>query len=109
MPSPTIFVGRSRQASRDVASMNRLDTFLAVGLRDAPRDDVFGLEFPNPWDAAAARRAAELDAARDERPSIGRRALARGLAAVSRGSAAAARRHDDGVTDTRRASRAPAQ
>ena len=89
--------------------MDRLDTFFAVGPREARRDDVFSLEFPNPWDAAAARRAAELDSGRDERPSIGRRALARGLAAVSRGSAAAARRLDDGVTDGRRASRAPAQ
>ena len=89
--------------------MDRLDTLLAVGLRDTPHDDVFSLEFQNPWDAAAARRAADLETGRDERPSIGRRALARGLAAVSRGSAAAARRLDDGVTDARRASRAPAQ
>jgi len=89
--------------------MDRFDTLLTVGLREASRDDVFSLEFSNPWDAAAARRAAALDSGRDERPSFGRRAVARGLAAVSRGSAAAARRLDDGVTDARRSSRAPAQ
>ena len=89
--------------------MDRLDTLLTVGLRDTRLDDVFSLEFPNPWDAVAARRAAELDSGREERPSIGRRALARGLAAVSRGSAAAARRLDEGVADGRQATRAPAQ
>jgi hypothetical protein len=49
------------------------------------------------WDAREARQAAELAAVR--RPSFPRRTLAQGLAAVSRGSAAAVRRLDDVVAD----------
>jgi hypothetical protein len=86
--------------------MDRLATLLAVALPEAQAHDVFSIEYPNRWDAEAARRAAA--SVSDERPSIGRRALARGLAAVSRGSAAAARRLDDGATDARRTSTAAA-
>lgn len=46
-----------------------------------------------------AHRAAELSAGRLERPSVARRALARGFAAMSRGTAAAVRRLDDGAAD----------
>lgn len=63
--------------------MHRLDTIPAFDFANERRGDVFTLEFPNRWDARAARRAAELDPVRHERPSIGRRALARSLAAVS--------------------------
>jgi hypothetical protein len=66
--------------------MHRIDTIPAFDFANERRGDVFTLEFPNRWDARAARRAAELDPATPDRPSIGRRALARGLAAVSRGS-----------------------
>ena len=50
-------------------------------------------------EAREARRAAEFAAGVPQRPSIARRALAQGLAAVSRGSAAAARRLDDVAAD----------
>ena len=49
--------------------------------------------------ASDARRAALAAAGRPERPSFARRALAQGLAAVSRGSAAAVRQLDDVVAD----------
>jgi hypothetical protein len=66
--------------------MHRIDTIPAFDFANERRGDVFTLEFPNRWDARAARRAAELDPIHLDRPSIGRRALARGLAAVSGGS-----------------------
>ena len=69
--------------------MDRIDNILAFDFANERRGDVFTLEFSDRWDARAARRAAELDSL-DDRPSIGRRALARGLAAVSGGS-----RHGD--------------
>ena len=50
-------------------------------------------------EARDARRAALAAAGLPERPSFARRALAQGLAAVSRGSAAAVRRLDDVVAD----------
>jgi len=46
-----------------------------------------------------AHRAAELSAGISGRPSVARRVLAQGLAAVSRGTAAAVRRLDDGTAD----------
>jgi len=48
------------------------------------------------YEAAQARRIADLV---PERPSLIRRSLAHTLAAVSRGSAAIARRLDDGTAD----------
>jgi hypothetical protein len=64
--------------------MHRIDTIPAFDFANERRGDVFTLEFPNRWDASAARRAAELGPATAERPSFGRRALAKGMAAVSR-------------------------
>ena len=49
--------------------------------------------------ASDARRAALSASGRPERPSFARRALAQGLAAVSRRSAAAVRQLDDVVAD----------
>ena len=46
-----------------------------------------------------AHRAAELSAGLSGRPSVARRVLAQGLAAVSRGTAAAVRRLDHGTAD----------
>jgi hypothetical protein len=46
-----------------------------------------------------AHRAAELSAGISGRPSVARRVLAQGFAAVSRGTAAAVRRLDDGAAD----------
>jgi hypothetical protein len=66
--------------------MHRVDTIPAFDFANERRGDVFTLEFPNRWDARAARRAAELDPATPDRPSIGRRALATGLATLSRRS-----------------------
>ena len=50
-------------------------------------------------EARDARRADSRAAGCPERPSFARRALAQGLAAVSRGSAAAVRQLDDVVAD----------
>jgi hypothetical protein len=50
-------------------------------------------------EARNRRRAALAVAGAPERPSFARRALAQGLAAVSRGSAAAVRQLDDVVAD----------
>ena len=76
--------------------MYRLDRLIALEVASDRRDDIFSLEFPDPWEAREARRAAERAA---ERSSLARRALAQGLAAVSRGSAAAVRQLDDAVAD----------
>lgn len=50
-------------------------------------------------EAREAQRAALIHTGLVERPSLPRRALARGLAAVSRGTAVAVRRLDDVVAD----------
>jgi hypothetical protein len=50
-------------------------------------------------EARDARRAALVSAGMPERPSFARRTLAHGLAAVSRGSAAAVRQLDEVVAD----------
>jgi hypothetical protein len=57
-------------------------------------------------EAASERRLAELS---DGRPSLVRRGLANGLAAVSRGSAAVARRLDDRTADDLVRSLAPSK
>ena len=46
-----------------------------------------------------AHRAAEFSAGRSDRPSVARRVLAQGFAAVSRSTAAAVRRLDDVAAD----------
>lgn len=79
--------------------MQYLYSFLALDLANEPVNDVFDLEYANTWDARQARQAAELAAAGQPRPSLARRALAHGLAAVSRGSATAVRHLDDVVAD----------
>jgi hypothetical protein len=53
--------------------------------------DVFSMEFDNEWEARAARHAADLAREAQRRSFSARRTLAEVLAAVSRGSAAAAR------------------
>ena len=79
--------------------MNYLYSFLALDLANQRRDDVFSMEYRQTQEADQARHAAELSAAGQDRPSFARRTLAHGLAAVSRGSAAAVRRLDDVVAD----------
>ena len=79
--------------------MNYLYSFLALDLANQRAADVFTLEYRHVREAAAARRTAERSATDGDRPSVARRALAHGLAAVSRGSAAAVRRLDDVVAD----------
>ena len=79
--------------------MNYLYSFLALDLANQRREDVFSMEYRQTQEADQARHAAELSASGGDRPSYARRALAQGLAAVSRGSAAAVRRLDDVVAD----------
>ncbi len=79
--------------------MQYLYSFLAMDIATRRADDVFNLEFGNDGEAEYARHAATLAAGAPERPSVARRALAQGLAAVSRGSAAAARRLDSVAAD----------
>lgn len=79
--------------------MQYLYSLLALDLADHSVNDVFSIEYPNPSDAREARHAAALAAIGRERPSVARRTLAYGLAAVSRGSAAAVRHLDDVVAD----------
>jgi hypothetical protein len=79
--------------------MNYLFSFLALDLANQRRDDVFSMEYRQTQEADQARHAAELSASGADRPSYARRALAHGLAVVSRGSAAAVRRLDDAVAD----------
>jgi len=79
--------------------MNYLYSFLALDLANERRADIFSIEYRQTREALEARQEAELSAFEPDRPSFGRRALAQGLAAVSRGSAAAVRRLDDAVAD----------
>ena len=76
-----------------------LYSFLALDIANQRRADIFSMEYRQTREANEARQAAELSAVDSDRPSLTRRALARGLAAVSRGSAAAVRRLDDVVAD----------
>ena len=78
--------------------MHYLYSLVAMDIA-AERNDVFSLEFEHDWEARAARRAAEVAAAGSARPSLSRRALALVLAAVSRGTAATARRLDAVTAD----------
>jgi hypothetical protein len=79
--------------------MNYLYSFLALDLANQRAADVFSMEYRHTREAVEARQAAELSVGGSDRPSYPRRALAHGLAAVSRGSAAAVRRLDDVVAD----------
>jgi hypothetical protein len=83
-----------------------LNAFLAVENANQRVDDVFGLEFHNGWEARDARHAA-AQAVGSQGASFARRTLAKGLAAVSRGSAFAVRRLDDVVADDLRRAVAP--
>jgi len=76
--------------------MHYVYTFLALELANDREQE-----------ARDARRAALAQAGAPERPSFARRALAQGLAAVSRGSAAAVRQLDDVVADDLGRSLAP--
>jgi hypothetical protein len=82
-----------------ISAVEYLARSLSVDTDNERMDDVFSLEFQNRWEAREARQAAELAAGMRERPTFGRRSLARGLAAVSRGTALAVRRLDDVVAD----------
>ena len=75
------------------------DSLLPFDIANHKVDDVFGIEFKQRWEARDARRAAELAADTALRPSLARRALAQGLAVVSRRAAAAVRQLDDVVAD----------
>jgi hypothetical protein len=79
--------------------MNYLYSFLALDLANQRRDDVFSMEYRQTQEADQARHAAEISSSDAGRPSFARRALAHGLAAVSRGSAAAVRHLDHAVAD----------
>ena len=79
--------------------MNYLYGYLALDLANERVHDIFSLEYRQTREALEARQAAELAFAGRDRPSYARRALAHGLAAVSRGSAAAVRQLDDAVAD----------
>ncbi len=79
--------------------MNYLYGFLALDLANQRTADIFSIEYRQTREAIEARQAAELSADSPDRPSFTRRALAHGLAAVSRSSAAAVRRLDDVVAD----------
>ena len=79
--------------------MNYLYSILALDVANQRVNDLFTLEYRDTGDARQARQAAELSAGGRDRPSHARRALAHGLAAVTRGSAAAVRRLDHVVAD----------
>jgi hypothetical protein len=70
--------------------MNQMYTYLALDIAHERAQQ-----------ARESRLAASVTAGQPERPSILRRGLAHGLAAVSRGSAAAARRLDAATSPNR--------
>jgi hypothetical protein len=74
--------------------MQYLESFVAWDTFRGVRDDVFSVEFDHEWDARQARLAAQTVGDAQGRVAAACRTLAQGLAAVSRGSAAAARRLD---------------
>jgi len=79
--------------------MDNVNSFYALGVATDRVDDVFGMEFEQRWEARQARRAAELSVAATSRISFVRRAVARALAKLSRGSAHAVRRLDRVAAD----------
>ena len=85
--------------------MYPLDRLTALDLANDRRGDIFDLEYPNRWDAAAARHAAELDLLDQRaRPTIGRRALPTGLAALRHRFAATPSRLEGVAADRPRSS-----
>lgn len=79
--------------------MDYVNSFSALGVATDRRDDVFGMEFDQRWEARQARRAAERSAGALGSVSFIRRAVARVLAKLSRGSARAVRRLDRVAAD----------
>jgi hypothetical protein len=79
--------------------MDHVNSFYALGVATDRVDDVFGMEFEQRWEARQARRAAELSAGAIGRVSFIRRAVAKALAKLSRGSARAVRRLDRSAAD----------
>jgi hypothetical protein len=79
--------------------MDHVNSFYALDIATDRVDDVFGMEFEHRWEARQARRAAELSAGDTGQISFIRRAVAKGLAKLSRGSARAVRRLDRVAAD----------
>ena len=79
--------------------MDNVNSFYALGVATDRVDDVFGMEFEQRWEARQARRAAELSGGATNRITFIRRAVARALAKLSRGSARAVRRLDRVAAD----------
>ena len=79
--------------------MDHVNSFSALGVAPDRRDDVFGMEFDHRWEARQARRAAELSTGALGSVSFIRRAVAKVLAKLSRGSARAVRRLDRVAAD----------
>jgi len=79
--------------------MQYLESFVVWDTFREVRDDVFSFEFDHESDARQARRAAQAATDGQGRGSAARRMVAQGLAAVSRGSAAVARRLDAVASD----------
>jgi len=79
--------------------MQYLETFVAWDTFREVRDDVFSFEFDHESDARQARLAAQAATDGLGHGSAARHAIAHGLAAVSRGSAAVARRLDAVAAD----------
>ena len=79
--------------------MQYLESFVAWDTFREIRDDVFSMEFDHESDARQARIAAQAASDEQGRGTGARRTLAQGLAAVSRGSAAVARRLDAVAAD----------
>jgi hypothetical protein len=78
--------------------MDHVNSFYALGVATDRVDDVFGMEFER-WEARQARRDAELSAGAMGSVSLFRRAVAKALAKLSRGSARAVRRLDRVAAD----------
>ena len=79
--------------------MDHVNSFYALGVATDRVDDVFGLEFEQRWEARQARRDAEFSADATAPISFIRRAVAKALAKLSRGSARAVRRLDRVAAD----------
>ena len=79
--------------------MDHVNSFYALGVATDRVDDVFGMEFDQRWEARQARRAAELSDGALGSVSFLRRAVAKVLAKLSRGSARAVRRLDRVAAD----------
>ena len=89
--------------------MYYVNSFYALGVATDRVDDVFGMEFEQRWEARQARRAAELSDGTMGRVSFIKRAVAKALARLSRGSARAVRRLDRVAADDLSRKLAPAE